>query len=110
MIGDRVELPFGNEDEDFEGYNDPRSAPFDDSEFADYGDEEWYDENEAYYYYDDDAAYGYEDDDYYYGEESYDSDDDPHPSYQSGFFKEGSPIGRFMADRNKDHRRQASKQ
>jgi len=24
----------------------------------------------------------------------------PHPSYQAGFFKPGSPIANFMADRN----------
>ena len=49
------------------------------------------------------------DDEVDYGEESEDSDELPHPSYQKGFFKEGSPIGRFMADRNKDHQKQSTK-
>ena len=52
----------------------------------------------------DDDEYEYdsgEDEDYYYNErEDYRGVDELHPSYQSAFFKEDSPIGKFIAERN----------
>ena len=96
-----LEFPGGTNYEQYDEFG------FDDSEFnddyGDYGDEygNEYDENDIYY--DEEDDYG----DYY--DEEYDEEEDlPHPSYQSGFFKDNSPINRFMQDRNKSFKKNAN--
>ena len=92
-----VELEFGDHlkprgDDQYDPYS------FDDSEFGDYDYGDEYDDNDLYY--DEEDDYG----DYYSDE--YDEEDDlPHPNYQKGFFKNDSPINRFMSDRNTSYKK-----